>query len=521
MKRRFISYLVLLSLSAMSFASCGRSGAAADPFTRQDVEEAPAKAAEFRLDTAKKSSGSEFNSMEIILDQEQPADMCRYEYTADYSDSKSGKICAVSFSDNGHSYEMCISGIAEEFTDDQINTLIGAFLSETPATIVSDDLIDAEKFSIYMHGGVGNWVFSDDDFRQADHDDWGDNSMCWAGSASDMLWNTGWAQLATQKNPDLAINSVDDLFTYYCSNFPNRAALNAYDAVDWFLDGGYAGLSPGIVPGNLPEYDTADYAKSVSIADGDSIENGVELIRAIKEGGTVGLAVDFSHDSYRLKENSNIAVSFDPDHNGYTEDRYAEINNDTETVKSAFYVYDDQGRIMIVDKKDEETYITKDGKEYDVFNVLKGDLYPTGNGSYAPIDDERWITYSLIYDPEEIDFSDADTIIVLGNGEHAITVFGYVVDTDEDQPADSVKALFIVDSDNDADYYNMPKDARGNEIALRTARPNTMQLFRTSPVTAFCSTDDGNDSTTLHIEGYLKETYTVIAVLTGLKASPQ
>ncbi len=65
-------------------------------------------------------------------------------------------------------------------------------------------------------------------------------------------------------------------------------------------------------------------------------------------------------------------------------------------------------------------------------------------------------------------------------------------------------------------------DARGNEIALRTTRPNTMQLFRTSPVTTFDGDDDDDsNSITLNIEGYLEETYTAIAVMTGLKASPK
>ena len=132
-----------------------------------------------------------------------------------------------------------------------------------------------------------------------------------------------------------------------------------------------------------------------------------------------------------------------------------------------------------------------------------------------------YIIYSLIHDPEEVDFDHADTRIMLGNGEHAITVFGYVIDTEEERPADSVKALFIVDSDNDAGCYNMPEDARGNEISSRTARSNTMQMFRTSPVTTFGGTDDGNDNTTLNIENYLKGTYTIIAVLTGLEAAPQ
>ena len=515
MKKRWICLLLVSVLSVIPLTSCGKNASSSNTAPEQTPAPEQKPAEDNKTDEVS-------NHMKITLDAGKTADSSSHPFTVNYSDSKSGKICVVDFSNDSHSYEMCVSGLTEEFTNDQINTLIGAFLSETPATIESDDFIDAEKFSVYMHGDVGNWVFTDDDFRKVDYDDWGDNGMCWAGSASDMLWNTGWAQLATQKNPDLAFKNVDDVFNYFCSNFPNGAGSDAYDAIDWFLDGGYAGLSPDKEPGNLPEYKTADYAKSVSISNGDSLESGVELIKAIKDGGTVGLAVDFSNDNYPLKENSDTTVSFDPEHDGYVEDRYDEIDDAAKTIKSAFYVYDDKGLITIVDKKDEDTYITSDGKEYDAFNVLTGDLYPTDDGSYALVDDDGYISYFVVHDPDELDSDNVETNIIIGNGAHAITVFGYVLDTDEAQPTDSVKALFIVDSDNDADYYNIPGDARGNELALRAARPNTMQMFRTSPVTTFGDdNDDDSKGITLNIEGYLKETYTAIAVMTGLKALPQ
>ena len=153
--------------------------------------------------------------------------------------------------------------------------------------------------------------------------------------------------------------------------------------------------------------------------------------------------------------------------------------------------------------------------------VLKGDIYPLDDGSYSLIEDDGYISYSLLREPEDIDFDNVRSLIMIGNGAHAITVSGYVIDTGEDQAIDSVKALFIADSDNDAHYYNMPKEVRGNEISSRALRPNTMQLFRTSPVVVDKGYDDGNIDYTLNIEGYMKETYTAIAVLTGLKPAPR
>ena len=523
MKKKLVLFLMISGLSALTLTSCGKTVDVPNTTAEQaSAEENIADEAfsnDDTTDSAYKSAVT--NRMKITLDGGAAADSTTHEYTVNYSDSKSGKICVVNFSDNGHSYEMCVSPLAEEFTDDQINTLIGAFLSETSATLESDDLIDAEKFSNKIYGELGEWVFTDDDFRQVDVDYWGDSSMCWAASASDMLWNAGWAQLAMKKNPDLSLNNVDDVFTYYFSNFPNDFESDAYDGIDWFMNGGYAGHFPDMDPGNFPEYVTADYAKEVSFSDNNNIGTGVELIKAIKDGSAVGLAVDFSYDCCPTKEDGNITLTFDPELNGYTDYVNLQVDDSDKTIKSAYYVYDDEGRITIVDKKDEETYITSDGVEYDVFNVLQGDIYPMDDGSYELVDDGGYIGYPVLHDSEDLDLDNVRPEIMIGNGAHAITVSGYVIDTGEDQPIDSVKALFIADSDNDAHYYNFPKEVRGNEISSRASRPNTLQLLRTSPAPLYEPYEDGEDiHYTLNIEGYMKDAYTAIAVLTGLKPAP-
>ena len=174
MKKHFISYLVILGLFAMSLAGCGRSNTASDQAVNPTpAQETPADAPKSEANTSTESAAITSNSMKIFLDSGDAVDTTEHEYTVDYSDSKTGKIGVVAFSDSGHSYEMCVSGIAEELTDDQINSLINAFLSENTATIESDDLIDAEKFSEFIYGTLGDWVFSDD-YRSVD--DWGDHS---------------------------------------------------------------------------------------------------------------------------------------------------------------------------------------------------------------------------------------------------------------------------------------------------------------------------------------------------------
>ena len=138
MKKRWICFLLVSGLSVIALTSCGRNASVSNTASEQTPAEDNKTSVE-----EKKTDDAGSNHMKITLDAEKGADPFSYEYTVNYSDSKSGKICTVDFSNDGHSYEMCVSGLTEEFTNDQINTLIGAFLSETPVTIESDDFIDA------------------------------------------------------------------------------------------------------------------------------------------------------------------------------------------------------------------------------------------------------------------------------------------------------------------------------------------------------------------------------------------
>ncbi len=139
---------------------------------------------------------------------------------------------------------------------------------------------------------------------------------------------------------------------------------------------------------------------------------------------------------------------------------------------------------MKVKKQDEDTYITEDG---------------------------------------EVDFDNGTTSHSFAMGSHAVTASGYILDVDEQEPVNSVKALFIIDPDNDAHDHNMPKEARGNEQKLKAERPNTMQLFITSPVNTGSDDDDDDDyddPPILNLEDYMKDAATLIASITGLAPAP-
>jgi hypothetical protein len=227
---------------------------------------------------------------------------------------------------------------------------------------------------------------------------------------------------------------------------------------------------------------------------------------------------DASDDSGDNDDNDDdagddVTAFYDDEKKSYIREIGSDIDEKDPKIESGFYVYDDQGNAVKVEKKDDDTYVTDDGKEYDAFNVLQGDIYPVENGFNAPIVDD-YIDYFTVCDKDDIDLDNGQDDLIIGYGQHAITVSGYVIDVDESQPEDSVKALFITDSDNDAHYYNMTADVRGNELKSKAERPNTMQLFRTSSITA------DNDAKTLNITGYISDGNTLISTVSGLKPAP-
>ena len=505
--------VLLLIISAFSLGCFVGNNASADTVREPPtMAETPVDRSLPDRKNAENSNAPESNRMRVITDTDEAPENDDLSYTTDYPESKTGKICVVSFSAYGHTYEMCVSGLTEEFTDKQIKTMIGAFLSGKPLTIAGDDLIDAEKFSEHIYGSLGNWVFSDD-YRKAE--DWGDHSKCWAGSASVMLWTTGWAQFARRMKPDLPVTNVDDLFTLYDIHFINKSMMFQKDAIDFFINGGTDSYSMDEIAGNVPGYDSNDYSEFVFLEQGDSIDRGIRWIREIKNGASAGLTIMLLHTDYPLKNGyeDSITAFYNEDRKAYVKEIGTFIDANDKKTESGFYVYNDQGDVLKVEKLDENTYITEAGKQYDAFNVLRGDIYPIGNGLYAVVDD-GYIDYYSVCEPEEIDFDHGSDNLLIGNGQHAVTVSGYIVDVDEEQPADSIKALFITDSDNDAHDYNMPEEVRGNELKSKAERPNTIQMFRTSAITA------EETIQTLNLVDYLHDGYTLIATVTGLKPAP-
>ena len=70
-----------------------------------------------------------------------------------------------------------------------------------------------------------------------------DNGYCWAGSISNMLWNSGWAKNYVNPQTGNKFASEDEVFAYYFSKFSNFGVGNIAGAVDWFFMGEYYNLT--------------------------------------------------------------------------------------------------------------------------------------------------------------------------------------------------------------------------------------------------------------------------------------
>lgn len=82
-----------------------------------------------------------------------------------------------------------------------------------------DDVVDAEKYSLYVEGY--------------------DRLLCWAGTASNMLWMAGYAQNAINPLTGETFKSEDEVFDYYRTCFTDEGSLEAAGIV-YFISGKYS-----------------------------------------------------------------------------------------------------------------------------------------------------------------------------------------------------------------------------------------------------------------------------------------
>ena len=95
--------------------------------------------------------------------------------------------------------------------------------SGTAVKIVHDDIPDAEKWNCDP---------------EADEDTF-DSNQCWAASAANMLWISGWTKGLNDPRTGKPFPSEDAVFEYYNERFTDRGC-EVSRALDWFFTGEYA-----------------------------------------------------------------------------------------------------------------------------------------------------------------------------------------------------------------------------------------------------------------------------------------
>ena len=166
------------------------------------------------------------------------------------------------------SAEVFLAGLTAGNIGEVQQKIIAQYTRDEKFSITDLSFIDAEKTYSY-----------DDD----------DENLCWAASASNMLYYTGWAAQA-------GFDSEDDLLEDFVDHFDNNGA-HAYNAMFWFFNSsslGYNELAPGwaaFEPGSggyLNDY-AADMLCGRDPFNTQSIDESAEMLRS---GRGVSIAVD-------------------------------------------------------------------------------------------------------------------------------------------------------------------------------------------------------------------------------------
>lgn len=166
-------------------------------------------------------------------------------------------------------------------------------LSDTNLQMVQEQLVNAKIENSQFKLESLDFI----DTEKTNKPDDGDDLLCWAGSAADMLQYTGWAALAEE-----GFKNEDDLFDLLVSSFTD-AASNQICGIEWFFDGtcisqGLDGWSQVRDYGNtgnyLPQYTFDKLTETIPVS--GSIENMDEVADALSSGCGVGLMLGWMTD---------------------------------------------------------------------------------------------------------------------------------------------------------------------------------------------------------------------------------
>ena len=428
------------------------------------------------------------------------------DFQIEYTKGASGYIAVATWTNNDIPYELCLTGVPSDINESVLEAIINNFYSGDTLKYTDETLVDAEKCSNKLYGALGNWAYEDEN-RQGD--DWGDSNLCWAASASDMLTLSGWKSKARDVNGNEIFETEDDLFQMYVENFPNDGAYQS-DAIEYFFTGKCSGEAyptedvgtAYIVDTDYSEY-TYFYDYNSDSANSSSIEDITSVLQRLKDGSAIGACVTLNEYQYELNSEPDTLVTWSADKNAFIADTSFSIGEDKSNLTWSAYTFDSAGNYIFLDKKG-DAYVDSSGTAYDSICVLRGYFYTKENGDMAPVTKtwgDYWVEDYVSYNPNELDIDNPIVSTLLGNGQHAVTITGYIMNLSD---TGSVEALFIADSDNDGSIYQLTDD----NIDRKT-RCNSYTMYPVTP----CAATDGD---TIELTGYADNCLTLLANLTIL-----
>ena len=191
-----------------------------------------------------------------------------------------------------------------------------------------------------------------------------DSELCWAATASNMLWLTGWAQ-----NNDIGMHfsSEDEVFQFLISNYTNSGSRD-YFGIKWVFDGVnivQATDGNSIV---YPENNSNDNSKSAQIKADTSNET-------YKDGIISGIPAESVCDIYDSSNSSNVAALL--------EDKI-ELLKEGFAIGLAAFKYDDNGNSSNGHAITAMGYIKQLGEN--IVNAIKGIFIADSDNDKNPVD---------------------------------------------------------------------------------------------------------------------------------------
>jgi len=402
-------------------------------------------------------------------------------------------VATVTWTAGEEAFEWVNGGLDQPLTEADAAAAIACFQAGVAFTMEGSGLVDAEKATNKLPCAEGQPLAENDDVRAAG--EWGDSKLCWAGSLSDMLQVTGWGARAINPETGVAFASEDELFSYFTANFTNGGCYQS-DGTVWFFTGRYerdvgmASLRNEPSGGLLPDHEPP-VTRSLGVDVGEAYAGQLdEMLLTLGEGACIGLDVQMYEQMYPLKADENEMASFDYDRKAY---RWAEFHfcEPDEVLQELPFVMNGIGDVILVTDAGNDQYVDDQGNAYPAAQVMVGRFASNQGGLYPTTSEENNENdrfYNIYYTLTEDDLQ-MDAAISSYAGSHALTAIGTIRCTAGANPG--LRALIIIDSDNNAHYYSPVGDG-----VLKQDRPNIYTMY-------FVETCTLEDYTTIALSNYI------------------